>query len=714
MERISFEDLTYWDKQTKALLADRDSEDLEKRVFKLRGVLLFHEYRYYVLDAPLISDFEYDTLYKELQRVELAHPEWVTPDSPTQRVASDISEDFPAVPHLTPMLSLENSYDEVDLLDFDRQVKKWTSIAALEPIAYCVEPKFDGGTIVLVYEGDQLVRGATRGDGNMGEEITANVRAIKSIPITVPFSKLGWFKVELRGEALIRKDVFNRINATREQSGLPLFANPRNAATGGLRVKEVKDIQSRGMEIFVYQISAAYNEQGEDVLHQIGAHYASLELLQQLGFKVPFQQASLVDGIDKVLPICVKWESEREIYPYEIDGMVIKVNDYLLQQSCGSTSHHPRWAVAFKFKAKQATSTLLSVEYQVGKTGAITPVAKIAPVALAGVTISSVSLHNADFILDRDIWLGDQILVERAGDVIPYIVKSFPELRNGSEEKIHFPTDCPSCGEALVRPADEAVWRCENDSCPAQSLQRIIHHVSKDGMDIEGFGKSLVERLYQLGWINNIADIYYLDYDRLSSLDGFGVKSAENIKKAIDKAKNAGLHMLLQSLSIRQLGKRAARLIASEIKDIRDLYEWDEERYTSIKEIGPILAANMQSFFGKEANRRLLERMEAAGVSMISIEQTTAVSEVPDGLLRGKKILFTGTLTQMGRQEAQSMAERAGATNISAVSSQLQILVCGENAGSKLRKAEALGTVTILSEEEFLKELERIGLLSAR
>jgi DNA ligase (NAD+) len=682
----------------------------EERMALLRGVLQFHEHRYYVLDSPLISDYEYDTLYKQLQREEQAHPEYITPDSPTQRVSSDVTEDFPTVPHLSPMLSLENSYDEADLMDFDKQVRKWTGVPQQEVITYSVEPKFDGGTIVLTYENDQLVRGATRGDGTYGEDITANVRAIKSVPVSAPFSSLGITRVELRGEALIRKEVFQRINAAREEKGLALFANPRNAATGGLRVKEVKDIQSRGLEIFVYQISAAFDEKGQDKLPELANHFHTLEVLGQLGFKVPLKESRLVSGIQAVLPFCREWEAKRDSYGYEIDGMVVKVNSFDLQALCGSTSHHPRWAVAFKFKAKQASSTLLAVDFQVGKTGAVTPVAKIAPVALAGVTISSVSLHNQDFILERDIRIGDKVLVERAGDVIPYIVKSFPELRHGEEEEIRFPSDCPSCEAPLVRPADEAVWRCENTQCPAQLLQRIIHHVSKDGMDVEGFGKSLVERLYQLGWLTSIADVYYLDYERLATLEGFGSKSAENLRSAVEKAKEAGLASVLQSLSIRQLGKRAARLIAAEIKHISELYDWDEVRYTSIKEVGPVLASNMMTYFSREENRLMLECMEAAGVNMSASAIQEAAPASRGGALDGKKILFTGTLKHMGRNEAQALAERVGAINISAVSSQLDVLVCGENAGSKLQKAEKLGTVTILTEENFLAMLEEAGI----
>lgn len=675
----------------------------EELISQLVEILIFHEHRYYVLNDPLISDAEYDQLYKKLEALEREYPDLVQADSPTQRVSSDLTEGFPSVPHLKPMLSLDNSYNAEDLTDFDKQIRKLTGKGPGEDIEYCVEPKFDGGTIVLVYEDNKLVRAATRGNGALGEEITNNARAIRSIPVYANFDTSGIYRAELRGEAIIRKSRFHKINATREEEGKALFANPRNAATGGLRVKDHKDVISRGLEAFIYQISVGEDEHNRDRTDDLGGHDNAIEFLGTLGFKVPVKERKLCKNIEEVIKFCQYWEEKREDYDYEIDGMVVKVNDFKLQEICGSTSHHPRWAIAFKFKAKQATSKLLQIEYQVGKTGAITPVAKIEPVPLAGVTVSSVSLHNEDFISSKDIRLGDIVLVERAGDVIPYIVKPMEELRTGDETIISFPTNCPSCDSLLVRPEGEAAWRCVNNVCPAQSLQKMIHHVSKDGMDIDGFGKSLVERFADLGWLQDISDIYRLDYAQMASLEGFGSKSAENLRASIDQAKENPIHKLLQSLSIHHLGKKASKLIAEKVSHVLDLATWTEEDYTNINEIGPVLANNMINFFQVDRNLELLQRLESYGVNLSQTEKDKPLEIKEDAPLSQKTILFTGSLQKMTRTEAQKIAASAGAKNISAVSSNLDILVVGEKAGSKLKKAAELGTVQILTEDEFLE-----------
>ena len=691
---------------TQQLLNNHSEDSSEIKAHALRNVIQFHEYRYYVLNDPLISDSEYDALFKQLEQLEETFPELVTPDSPTQRVSSDMTEDFPSVPHLSPMLSLDNSYNADDLKDFDKQVRKLTGLQTGETINYTVEPKFDGGTIVLVYEDDMLVRAATRGNGTLGEDITNNARAIRSIPLKASFSQKHIARVELRGEAVIRKSSFHDINKKREEEGKNLFANPRNAATGGLRVKDSKDVTSRGLEAFVFQISHAEDAQGRSVLTELGSHHGNIEWLNNLGFKVPQSERAFCKNIDEVIEFCTKWEARREAYDYEIDGMVVKVDDPQLQEMCGATSHHPRWAIAFKFKAKQATSRLLQVEYQVGKTGAITPVAKIEPVPLAGVKVSSISLHNEDFITSKDIRINDVLLVERAGDVIPYVVKVMEDIRDGDEKPIVFPQNCPSCNSRLMRSDGEAAWRCVNTLCPAQSLQKMIHHVSKDGMDIDGFGKSYVEKFKELGWLHNIADIYKLDYNAISQLEGFGEKSAQNLKKAIDMAKQNPIKKLLQSLSIHHLGKKASSLIAAQVDHILDLAQWTVEDYVEIDEIGPVLAQNMVNFFAEETNIELLRDMESQGVNLKQTQEDKPIEVVKDHPLSGKTILFTGALTIMTRADAQKAAAALGAKNISAVSSNLDILVAGEKAGSKLKKAQALGTVDIISEADFVQLLE--------
>jgi DNA ligase (NAD+) len=671
----------------------------------LRDVLRFHEHRYYVLNDPLITDFEYDQLYKKLEALEQNQPELVTPDSPTQRVGNDIVSDLKVVEHWSPMLSLDNSYNAEDLNEWDKQVKKLANLAEEVAIEYTVEPKFDGGTITLVYENDFLVRAATRGNGQAGEEMTTNARAMPSIPLKTAFSKKDLYRVELRGETLIRKDIFEQVNVEREAAGLSLFANPRNAATGGLRMKDPRESAKRQMETFVYQIGYATDESGSDRLSQFQTHSETIELLHELGFKVPQEsdERCVCKDIDAVVQFCKEWEARREDYAYEVDGLVVKVNSLAIQQEIGYTSHHPRWAIAYKFKAKQATSKLLNVEYQVGKIGSITPVAKIEPVALAGVTISSISLHNEDFIRSKDLRLGDTVLVERAGDVIPYIVKAFKETRDGSEQIIEFPTACPVCETTLVKEASEAAWRCVNYNCEAQFKQRLIHYVGKHAMDIDGFGPSYIDRFYQLGWLRHLPDIYRLTATQIADLEGFKEKSAQKLIAAIDDSKSRPIHRLLHGLSIHHLGKKASKLVAAEIEHVLDLQKWSTEDFLHIKDIGPVVAENVQAFFQIPENIELLRTMEQLGVNLQQTEEDRPRAVRADAPLSGKTILFTGKLQLMSRKAAQERAEAAGARNVSSISSKLDILVVGEKPGSKLKKAQALGTVEILTEEAFAR-----------
>lgn len=678
---------------------------------RLRRLIEYHEYRYYILHDPVISDPEYDQLYKMLEKLEAEHPELATPDSPTQRVSSDLSSDFPSVEHLTPMLSLANSYNEEDLFEFDAQIKRYLNMPEEQDIEYAVEPKFDGGSIAIVYEDNRLVRAATRGNGAVGEEMTNNARAIRSIPLRADFAGMGIHKAEIRGEVLIRKDVFKRINEEREEEGLSLFANARNTATGGLRMKDPQEVAKRGLEAFMYTLGYAADKEGRDVLANFATHQESLDALARLGFKTPApgEERKVCANIKEAVGFCHAWQEKRDGYPYEIDGMVVKVNSRELQERAGATSHHPRWAIAFKFRAKQATSRLLRVEYQVGKTGSITPVAKIEPVQLAGVTVSSVSLHNEDFIRSKGLRIGDMVLVERAGDVIPYIVKAMDELRDGSEQPIEFPKYCPVNDTdeqvELVRIGGEAAWRCPVCVCGAQNLQKIIFHVSKNAMDVEGLGKSIVERFYELGWLRTIADVYRLDYGKIAELEGFGEKSAANLRESVEKARQNPIHRLLHSLSIHHLGQKVSKIIAAGIGHVLELRNWALEDFTHIKDIGPVVAENIIAFFSNEHNIRLLEEMEALGVNMKQTEDDLPKAAGGEGPFAGKSILFTGTLQTLSRKEAQARAEAAGARNVSAISSSLDILVVGEKAGSKLKKARELGTVEIMTEEEFLEKV---------
>ena len=505
---------------------------------------------------------------------------------------------------------------------------------------------------------------------------------------------------------LIRKDRFEAVNAQREEAGEVLFANPRNAATGGLRMKDPRRVAERSLEAFVYQVGFAVDAEGQDALHRFDTHGEWVDALGELGFMVPTDGRKVCKDIEEVAAFCTEWEERRDSYGYEIDGMVVKVNSLDLQDECGYTSHHPRWAVAYKFKAKQATTTLLDVEFNVGKVGSVTPVAKLEPVALAGVTISNVSLHNEEFIISKDIRIGDRVLVERAGDVIPYIVQSMPDLRDGSERVVEYPRQCPSCSTDLVKPEAEAVWRCVNTDCPAQFVRRLEHFVSKQGMDIDGFGEANVHKFYELGWLRTLADVFRLEYDAIADLEGMGTKSADKLRRAIDQAKRNPISRLLRSLSVHHLGPRASTLIAATIGHVLELRERTVEDLTAIKDIGPVVAQNVVAFFQNDHNVELLQEMESLGVNLTQTEADRPRAVVTEGAFVGKTVVFTGSLQEMTRSQAKKKAEAAGAKVVSAVSKKLDVLVAGEKAGSKLTKAEALGTVEILTEAEFLARVE--------
>lgn len=707
----SQQEKSFFDITQKLLNQDIEKTDIEV----LRNVIRFHEWKYYINDNPIISDYDYDILFRKLKDLEEKHPKLITPDSPTVRVSSDLTSDFPSVTHLSPMLSLENSYNEEDLKDFDKQVKKLAEIDEETKIVYSLEPKYDGSTMTLVYENDILVRAATRGNGIEGDDITTNAKVIYTIPLKAEFSKKNIFKAELRGEALIRKDRFIKINDERQDQGYSLFANPRNAASGSLRMKDANEVKKRNLSVVTYQLAYAEDREGNDILKEFGSHIESIKFLKQNGFKVPENGAKLCYGIEEAIEFCKKMEAIRDELAFEIDGMVIKVDDFEIQDKCGYTMHHPRWALAFKFKAQQAVTTLERVEFQVGRFGTITPVAKITPVQIAGVLVKSVSLHNEDFIIKKDLRIGDKVIVERAGEVIPYIVKSLPELRTGKEKPLRFPKPCPVNNTIdsaeLTKEESEAAWYCENCVCGKVDLQKLIFHVSKAGMNIDGFGESYVKRFWELEWVKEISDFYNLDYVLISQLEGFGDKSAANIKKAIDKAKSNPLWRVLHSLSIKHLGKKASKLIAQRVESIWEIQNWTEEDFISIKDIGPSVAKTVSTWFANENNIIVLKKMLERGVNMNQTEADKPLEVVENATFRDKTILFTGKLFQIKRKEAQDLATKAGAKNISAVSKNLNVLVVGEKAGSKLKKAQQLGTVEIYTEDEFLEKIKEAGLL---
>lgn len=670
-------------------------DQIIRDIQRLRDILRFHEHRYYLLNDPLISDGEYDRLYKSLEKAEAANPLLVTPDSPTQRVAKGLSSTFKTIQHLVPMLSLENSYDAIDLQDWDRKARELSGLSELE---YCVEPKFDGASISLVYENDLLTRGATRGDGVEGEEITTSLKQIHSLPLSAEFSTFGIRQIEIRGEVLMNKENFKRYNEQLAEQNLPPLANPRNAASGTLRIKDTKEIGKRNLEAFLYHVSFIIMDDGKKIPLPLQTHSGSLDLLWDIGFRSPKKEKKIFRGIGAVTDYCLSFEKMRDELPYEIDGMVIKVNDLAIQEKLGMTTHHPRWAIAFKFKARQGTSTLRQVEFQVGRTGSITPVAKIDPVPIGGVSVSSVSLHNEDFIREKDIRIGDQVLVERAGDVIPYIVKSLSDLRTGNEEQIEFPTHCPECGDALFRPEQEAVWRCPNMNCKAQVLERIIHFTSKDAMDIRGLGEANIRKFYDLGWLINIPSIYELPYEKMRELDGMGEKSVTNLRDAIEKSKTQPLHRLITALGIRYVGETTAKALAQHTQHLTNLRTRTREELLQIDDVGVKVAESIIEFFRNEDNIKMLEKLESLGLQLKSNRSTPA-----SGSFSGKTFLFTGTMERMKRSEGEALVEQNGGKLLSGVSSKLDFLVVGTDAGSKLEKAKKINTIHIIDEETFMK-----------
>jgi len=681
-------------KETAEWLASKNIVIDEETICELRGILRFHEYRYYVQTDPLISDAEYDNLYKLLEKLEKENPAFISEDSPTQRVGKGLVSSFPKVQHLVPMLSLENSYNAADLLDWDRKARE---LSGLPEIEYCVEPKFDGASISLIYEDDRLNRSATRGDGVVGDEITQNTRQIKSVPLKAQFSKYGIDQIEIRGEVLINKNNFKKFNDKLIEEGIPQFANPRNSAAGTLRIKDTAEVGRRNLEAFLYHVS--YISTTDD--RQPETHSGMLDMLWNLGFRSPKKEMLVVGGIDKVIQQVEEFESKRDSLPYEIDGMVVKVNDLHLQDRLGMTSHHPRWAIAFKFKARQATSKLLSVEFQVGRTGAVTPVAKIVAVSVGGVTVTSISIHNEEYIKEKNLMLNDTILIERSGDVIPQIVKSFEELRDGKEKKIQFPSHCPVCGDLLFKPEGEAVWRCININCSAQVVERIIHFVSKDAMDIKSFGEANVRKFYDIGLLKDVPGIYTLDFDAIGKLDGFGKKSLGNLQAAISNSKMQPLHRLIYGLGIRYVGETTAKTLANFVDHLLEFTKYSEEQLQGLEDVGIKVAASIYRFFKDAENLLMLQKLEQLGVSLKNQKRQRPINDA----LAGQTFLFTGTLAKLKRTDAETMVEESGGKIVGGVSSKLNYLVVGEDAGSKLEKAKKIQTIKIISEEDFIKML---------
>ncbi len=664
----------------------------------LRNVLRYHENKYYVESAPQIADYDYDLLFKALEKLEIENPNAVTADSPTQRVASGLIKDFVTVPHLVPMLSLDNSYNATDLTDWDRRCKEF---AETNDIEYSIEPKFDGASISLLYENDALVRAATRGNGVEGDDITINAKQISSIPLHAKFSSYGLQQVEIRGEVIMTKSQFEKYNNYLQEQGLAQVANPRNTASGSLRIKDPNEVKRRGLDAFLYHIS--YKQISGN--YTVMTHADELQMLWQLGFRSPVNEKRAFKNIGGVIDYCNTFEATRDDLPYEIDGMVIKVNNLAQQETMGNTNHHPRWAIAYKFKARQATTQLLGVEYQVGRTGAVTPVAKLQPVAIGGVTVSSISIHNQDYIKEKDLKIGDTVIIERAGDVIPQIVRSVAELRQGTEVDINFPTACPVCAAGLIKDENEAVWRCSNSQCDAQVVGNIIHYVSKDALDIRGLGEQQVIKFFEKGWLKSAADIYNLPYAEMEQMDGMGKKSVDKLKEGIEKSKTQSLNRIIYGLGIRYVGETTAKTLANKVEHILDYKNYSLEQLQELEDVGIKVANSVQQYFSNETNINLIQQLENAGVVLKNEKRNVVV----EGGLVGQTFLFTGTLSQLKRSDAELMVETKGGKLLSGVSSKLNYLVVGADAGSKLDKAKKLGTVNVLTEEEFVTMINSLS-----
>jgi DNA ligase (NAD+) len=664
----------------------------EQRIAELRDAIRHHEERYYIHNAPEIADAEFDDLLHELERLEADHPDLLTADSPTQRVAGRPIEGFATVQHVEPMLSLDNAYTEEELRAFDERVRKGAGLGNA-PVAYVAEMKIDGLSIALTYEDGRLRRGATRGDGSRGEDVTANVRTIRAIPLRLRGGPAG--RIEIRGEVYLPRASFDRMNREREDAGLPLFMNPRNAAAGTMRNLDPALVSKRGLSAFVYQIVSAANHHAA-AGGGLATHAATLTALAAWGMPVE-PHWTRCDGIAAVAAFCEAWATRRRTLDFDIDGVVIKVDDLAVRAKLGATAKFPRWATAFKFPAQQQHTILRRIRVNVGRTGAVTPYAELDPVVLAGTTVSMATLHNAEDVARKDLREGDTVVVEKGGDVIPKVIAPVPSLRPVDAVPWVMPTVCPVCGSTLQRDEEAVVWRCENTSCPARLRRSLEHFASRSAMNIEGLGESLVDQVVSKEIVHDFADLYLLTTDALAALDRMGRKSAANLMAQIERSKTSDLSRLIYALGIRHVGEKAAATLARSFRTIDRLFDAPLEALQSVSEIGPVLAESVKQFGDEPHNRQLIERLKAAGVNVTSQAPETTGETGP---LAGKVFVLTGTLASMTREDATAALEKLGARVAGSVSKKTHYVVAGEDAGSKKAKAESLG-VPILDEEQF-------------
>ncbi len=663
------------------------------KIEKLREKINFHNYRYYVLDDPVISDAEYDQLMRELENWEKQFPNLVTPTSPTQRVGAPPLEKFDEVRHTLPMLSLANAFEEEEVKEFDARVKRF--LETTENLEYCAELKMDGVAVELIYEGGHFVTGSTRGDGFVGENVTQNLKTVKSIPLSlIPWKdKPLPSRLEARGEVYLPIKSFQELNQQRERTGESPFANPRNAAAGSLRQLDSSITAKRPLDIFCYGIGQVSGQSFE-------THWELLESLHQWGLKVNPNRKQC-RRIEEVLEFRQELDESREKLPYEIDGVVIKVNSLRLQETLGTIARSPRWALAFKFKPKQVTTKILKIEVNVGRTGALTPTAVLEPVHVGGVTIRNATLHNQDEIDRKDVRIGDTVVVQRAGDVIPEIVKVILEKRTGKEKRFPMPDRCPICDSEVDRPEGEAVSRCTGAACPAKLKETIFHFASRDALNIEGLGEKIIEQLVDKGLIKDYADLYTLTRENLLTLERMGPKLAANILTAIQSSKKTSLDRLIYALGILHVGEHIAKLLAREFSTLEELSEASLEKLKSIRGVGDEIASSIVKFFQQKGNRTVIQKLKNSGV-----EYPTRLPQHPPASrpLEGKTFVFTGGLKSLSREEAASRIESLGGRASSSVSKKTNFVVVGEDPGSKYEEAKNLG-IRILREEEFLQML---------
>jgi DNA ligase (NAD+) len=669
-----------------------DINKVKQRIAELREIINHHNYRYYVLDSPEISDAEYDELMKELRQLEAEHSELVTPDSPTQRIGAPPVEAFGVVEHPQPLLSLSNAFSYEELEAWHKRVSRLLGGRQFDLVC---EPKIDGLAVALTYVDGLLVTGATRGDGYRGEDITQNLKTIKSIPLSVP--KEAPPRFEVRGEVYLPKAGFKKLNEERAKEELPLFANPRNAAAGSVRQLDSGITARRPLDIFIYGLGWAEGKAVPDT------HWEIMQYLKSLGFKIN-PNIALRHSLDEVEKYHQEWAETRERIPYEADGIVAKVNSIALQQELGTVAHEPRWAIAYKFPAVQGTTKLIDIGINVGRTGSLNPYAILEPVRVGGVVISSAALHNEEDIHRKDIRIGDWVIVQRAGEVIPEIVEPIVSRRTGKEKIFSMPGRCPVCGSEVIKPEGEAMHRCTNAACPSQALERIKHFVSRGAMDMDGVGEKLCQALFEAGLVKDAADLYYLTREQLLNLERMADKSASNVLNSIQKSKNRPLARVIFALGILHVGDQYAELLAESFNSIDDLAKASEEDLSTIPSIGPRIAESIMAFFRQEGNRQIIKKLKKRGVKL---EREKVKGARPEELpLAGMEFVLTGKLESFSRSEAEAKIKALGGKAGSDVTKKTSYVVVGADPGSKLAKAEKLGTKTI-NEAEFLALLNK-------